>query len=135
MGRGRQDRIRNAWDELQNLLNELEYMVSTVIVEGLRDVKALRELGFKGQIDVCSQLSVSEPEFSEILSRNNKSVLLLTDYDEEGKKINRHLTKLLERQGVKVEVGLRRQFGRILAAIGIYAIEDLDNSAYRVQDI
>ena len=135
MGRGRQDRIRNAWDELQNLLNELEYMVSTVIVEGLRDVKALRELGFKGQIDVCSQLSVSEPEFSEILSRNNKSVLLLTDYDEEGKKINRHLTKLLERQGVKVEVGLRRQFGRTLAAIGIYAIEDLDNSAYRVQDI
>jgi len=135
MGRGRQDRIRNAWDELQNLLNELEYMVSTVIVEGLRDVKALRELGFKGQIDVCSQLSVSEPEFSEILSRNKKSVLLLTDYDEEGKKIHRHLTKLLERQGVKVEVGLRRQFGRILAAIGIYAIEDLDNSAYRVQDI
>ena len=135
MGRGRQDRIRNAWDELQNLLNELEYMVSTVIVEGLRDVKALRELGFKGQIDVCSQLSVSEPEFSEILSRNNKSVLILTDYDEKGKKINRHLTKLLERQGVKVEVGLRRQFGRIMAEIGIYAIEDLDNSAYRVQDI
>jgi len=135
MGKGRQDRLRNAWDELYNLLNELEYMVLIVIVEGLRDVQALRSLGFKGQIDVCSQLAVSEPEFAESLSRKNTSILVLTDYDDEGKKINRHLTQLLEHNGVKVEVGLRRQFGRIMAAIGVYAIEDLDNSAMRVQDI
>ena len=135
MGRGRQERLRNAWDELYNVLDDLEYLVSVVIVEGLRDVKALRALGFKGHVDVCSQLAVSEPEFTESLSRKNRSILILTDYDEEGKKINRHLTQLLERQGVKVEVELRRQFGRIMAAIGVYAIEDLDNSADRVQDI
>ena len=124
--------MRNAWDELYNILNELEYMVSVVVVEGLRDVKALRALGFKGHIDVCSQLAVSEPEFTEALSRKDGSILILTDYDDEGKRINRHLTQLLERHGVKVKVGLRRQFGRIMAAIGVYAIEDLDNSAMRV---
>ncbi len=132
MGRGRQERLRNAWDELNILLTELEYMVSIIIVEGLRDVEALRILGFKGRIDVCSHQSVSETELSEILSKDNKSVLILTDYDEEGKNISRNLTRLLEHRGVKVEVGLRRQFGRIMAAIGVYAIEDLDNSASRV---
>jgi 5S rRNA maturation endonuclease (ribonuclease M5) len=55
-------------------------------------------------------------------------VVLLTDFDEEGRRLNRHLTRLLERKGVKVEVGLRRQFGRLMAALGIYVIEALDDA-------
>ena len=46
--------------------------------------------------------------------------------------MNRSLKGLMERRGVKVESGLRRQFGRMTAILGVYAIEDLDNVVERM---
>jgi 5S rRNA maturation endonuclease (ribonuclease M5) len=99
-----------------------------IVVEGSRDVEALRLIGFKGRIDVCSRVNVSDFDLAESLKREASSVVLLTDFDEEGQKLNRHLTRLLEGRGVKVEVGHRRQFGRLMAALGVYVIEALDNA-------
>lgn len=99
-----------------------------VVVEGLRDVEALRLIGFEGRIEVCSRVNVSDYDLAESLKEEAASVVLLTDFDEEGRRLNRHLTRLLEGRGVKVEVGLRRQFGRLMAALGIYVIEALDDA-------
>ena len=49
------------------------------------------------------------------------------DFDEEGIRLNRHFNQILERKGAKIEYGLRKEFGRLMAATGAYAIEDLDN--------
>lgn len=99
-----------------------------VVVEGPRDVEALRLIGFEGRIEVCSRVNVSDFDLVESLKGEAASVVLLTDFDEEGRRLNRHLTRLLERRGMKVEVGLRRQFGRLMAALGIYVIEALDDA-------
>ena len=116
-------------EELTALLGELAYLVSVVVVEGPRDVQALRNLGFRGRIEVCSRVSLSDADLVESLAGEGGPVLLLTDFDEEGSRMHRQLTRLLERRGVRLEPGLRRRFGRLMASYGTYAIEDIDNVA------
>jgi 5S rRNA maturation endonuclease (ribonuclease M5) len=110
-----------------NLLEEIDDRGDMTVVEGIRDLQALRNLGFKGRITVFSQLKVSDSDFVDNLSRDNGSVVLLTDFDEEGREINRRLSQLFEKRGVRVEKGYRREAGRWMAVIGVYAIESLDN--------
>ena len=119
-------------EDLKNLLDEMGYLVSAVVVEGPRDVDALRQVGFEGRVEICSRFSVSDSDFTETLAKEAASVVILTDFDEEGRRINRHLTRLLERRGVKVEVGMRREFGRLMAILGIYVVEALDGAVSRL---
>jgi len=119
--------IEQAMEALILLLGDVGEMVDVVVVEGARDVEALRNLGFQGYIEVFSQLGVSDSDFAASISRSHASVLLLMDFDEEGRRLDLHLSMLLERGGARVERGLRRRVGRLMAAINVYAIEDLDN--------
>ena len=119
--------MEQAMDGLILLLGDVEEIVDVVVVEGNRDFKALRNLGFKGKVEVFSKLGLSDAEFASNIASMYSSVLLLTDYDEEGRRISRSLSTLLERGGTKVEKGLRMHVGRFMAAVGVYAIEDLDN--------
>ena len=126
----RRRRIRStdqALERLTRLLGELETLVGIVIVEGPRDLEALRQLGFRGVISLFSQVGVPDADFIDAISRAHGSVAILTDFDEEGRKIDLALSEGFERRGVRVEKGLRREMGRIMAAIGVYAIESLDN--------
>lgn len=120
--------------DLDDLLEEVGRIASVVVVEGARDVDALRLIGYDGRVEICSRFSVSEPDLAESLAREFASVVILTDFDVEGKRINRHLTRLLERKGVKVEVGIRRHFGRLMAALGIRTIEALDEAVSRYRN-
>jgi 5S rRNA maturation endonuclease (ribonuclease M5) len=121
-------------EELRDLLNEMGHLDSIVIVEGPRDVEALRRIGYRGRIEVSSKYSVSDSDFVESLARSVTSVIVLTDFDEEGRRIKRDLTRLLERRGVNVEGGLRRRLGRLMAALSIYTVEALDESVTRLKE-
>ena len=128
MRRGKRIRsIEQAMEALILLLGDVEAKVDVVVVEGARDLEALRNLGFQGLIEVFSQLGVSDADFAASISRSHASVLLLMDFDEEGRRLDLHLSMLLERGGARVERGLRRRVGQLMAAINVYAIEDLDN--------
>jgi 5S rRNA maturation endonuclease (ribonuclease M5) len=114
-------------ERLTHLLEEFETLVDVVIVEGLRDLEALRRLGFRGKIALFSQVGVPDTDFIDTISRDHGSVVILTDFDDEGRKIDLALSEGFERRGLRVEKGLRREMGRIMSAIGVYAIESLDN--------
>jgi 5S rRNA maturation endonuclease (ribonuclease M5) len=116
-----------AIERLNHLLGELETLVDVVIVEGPRDLEALRQLGFRGEISLFSQVGIPDADFIDIISMEHGSVVILTDFDEEGRKIDLALSEGFERRAVRVEKGLRREMGHIMAVIGIYAIESLDN--------
>ena len=118
---------RRALEELESLLEEIAMIVEAVVVEGQRDVEALRSLGFEGRMEVCSHVGLSDVELCEKLALDACSVLILTDFDEEGLLMYNRLKNMLERRGVKVEEGFRREVGRLMAIIGVYAVEDLDN--------
>ena len=130
-------RIRStdqAMERLNHFLDELETLVDVVIVEGRRDLDALRRLGFKGIISLFSQVGVPDADFIDTISREHGSVVIMTDFDEEGRKIDLTLSEGFERRGGRVEKGLRRELGRIMAAIGVYAIESLDNVQEQLKD-
>jgi 5S rRNA maturation endonuclease (ribonuclease M5) len=122
------------FESLKKFLEELEYLVDGVLVEGSRDIDALKRLGFKGKIEACSQYCISDVDLVELLSEKMNTIAVLTDFDQEGLELNKKLSNLLEKRGVKVEAGLRREIGRLMAAIGVYAIESLDNAAHRTSN-
>jgi len=117
--------IKEAVDEF---FRDLEYLVDIVVVEGPRDVEALRNLGFEGRVTICSRVGVSDADLAESLADGASKVVILTDFDEEGRELNRRLSRLFERRGVKIERGLRREAGRLMAYVGVYAIEALDDA-------
>lgn len=119
--------LERARKELNELLDKIEYLVSVVVVEGPRDAEALRRIGFKGKIELFSRVNLSEPDFIDSLSAVAASLVILTDFDSEGRRINRNLIRLFERRGVRVEVGLRQEFGRLMAELGVHTVEALDD--------
>ncbi|MFQ6054158.1 MAG: toprim domain-containing protein, partial [Candidatus Bathyarchaeia archaeon] len=70
--------------DLNAVLEEMEGAVDAVLVEGSRDVRALRRLGFHGRIEVCSRVGISDGDLVEELAGRNDAVVILTDFDEEG---------------------------------------------------
>jgi len=127
----RADRFQALLDLIE-LLSSIDGSVDAIIVEGSRDRKALRRLGFKGVIETHSMKGLSEEELVEEIGSKYKNVLLLTDFDEEGKQLNKRLTRIFERRGVKVDLGLRRVIGRLMATLGVYSVEDLENIKLRM---
>ncbi len=122
-----QKRRVDALRELEALFSELPSLVDVVVVEGLRDVKALRSLGYPGKIEVLNRTRVSDFDLSDELATKYQRILLLLDFDEEGLNIHHTYTQLLERKDARIEYGLRKEVSRLMAAIGVYAIESLDN--------
>lgn len=118
---------KDALEELVKLLSDIHNYVDVVVVEGVRDVSSLKALGCKALIEVLDHSGVSDYDLVEEIASKHGSVLILTDFDEEGLSLNQRFTNLFERKGAKVETGLRRQVGQLMARIGVYAIESLDN--------
>ena len=112
---------------MKELLSEISGLVDVILVEGPRDVESLTRLGYTGKIVTCAATNVNDYDMMTEVSGKYRRVLILTDFDQEGLMLNRRFTEILEHEGVKVEKGLRRMVGRITAALGIYAIESLDN--------
>ena len=127
-------RRKNAIRELEQLMQELPGLVDVVIVEGFRDIQALRSLGYTGSIEELNRSGFNDFDLADDLVSKYTRVLLLLDFDEEGLKLNTHFNQILERKGAKVEYGLRIEFGKLMAATGAYAIEDLDNIRDRMEE-
>jgi 5S rRNA maturation endonuclease (ribonuclease M5) len=114
-------------DALIELLRQINEIVDIVIVEGSRDIKALKKLGYIGHLVSCQYVGVNNYEFVNKIAKDNYSILILTDYDKEGLFLNSVFSRLFEQKDVKIEYGLRRAIGRLTASLGVYSIEDLDN--------
>lgn len=131
----RSQRIKDitlAFEELRKALNEAVQLVDIVIVEGQRDIIALKHLGFRGRLEICSHKGISDMDFVDDIARNADSVLILTDFDEKGSYINNRLKRLFERRGIKVDTGLRLRLKRLMAIIGTYTVEALNNIHERI---
>lgn len=77
-----------------------------VVVEGVRDAKALRDSGFDGEIFMlCHKQNISKLESAA--SRFKKTILLL-DNDSEGKKLSARTQRIL-RGRVKLDMYYQRE--------------------------
>ncbi|MFA4887759.1 MAG: toprim domain-containing protein [Candidatus Nanoarchaeia archaeon] len=90
-----------------------------VLVEGIKDKRALENLGFKKVITLKNR-----PLFEVVESINEKEIILLTDLDAEGKKLYSILSKGLQRRGIKIDNKLRLG----LFKTGLRQVEALDEA-------
>jgi len=112
-------------EDLLKYSNELEGKL--VIAEGIKDRMALKSLGVKnivllnGRPLVELALHVSKSCASSVNQGVKKEVVILTDFDSEGKRLAARLSYLLRKHKVMVNSRLRGKFMRF----GKTRIEDL----------
>ncbi len=90
-------------EQILELLDEIKQKDSLVVVEGLKDKRSLESLG------INRIFCLNQPLFAvvEEIAANEGEVVLLTDLDEEGKKLYHKLSVDLQRHGVKINNKLR----------------------------
>ncbi len=91
-------------EELKEFLAKLKQTDKLVIVEGVKDKKALEELEVKNIITLSKK-----PIFQiiEEISKNHDEIIILTDFDKKGKELYRRLREGLKKQGVKIDTYFR----------------------------
>jgi len=122
----RSERFEYAIEEIRKILLDASSMVNLIVVEGTRDVKALRNLGYSDRIEVFYHTGITEIDFVSMLSRNSSRILILTDFDDKGKLLSKKLSRLFESHGVRLERELRRNIGKFMKIASISTIESLD---------
>jgi len=94
-----------------------------IIVEGRKDEGSLRELGINGSILCLKAQGKSFFEFLEGIGSNRK-VIVLTDFDTEGKRLAKMLVNELSKKRIKVDVSIWKQVGALVHQ-DIHTIQEL----------
>ena len=95
-----------------------------IIVEGVRDEQALRDIGVTGPIFQV-QTAPSVFEFCESIAKDHQEVLLFTDLDAAGKKIGRLVKKYLTDKGAKVDDNLAKKL--------LYALDTVETEKVAIR--
>ncbi len=119
----------------ENLLERIEDLKELsvdvpIIVEGKKDVNALRAIGIKGEI---FRLSTGLPlfKFCEDIAGQYSSVIILTDLDKEGEKLLKKLRNYLMEKGVKINETFRKD---ILSKLETYEVESVHTRLTRLSE-
>jgi 5S rRNA maturation endonuclease (ribonuclease M5) len=123
----RNERQREAFDELKAVLTRGDYRIEFILVEGTRDVDALRFIGVTRSIDVFSHVGQAEHDIATYISAKTQSILILTDFDRTGVSLAKRITALLTAEGVQVQIDLRRRIGQLMGILRLKTIESLDD--------
>jgi 5S rRNA maturation endonuclease (ribonuclease M5) len=113
--------------DLKNLIVSSQDIIDIILVEGNKDVKAIRSLGYKGKIEVCVHQKTTLSDISTKIGGDGRKILILTDFDPKGIELNSRFTSLLQGSGSFVNIELRGLFGKKLISIGTRAIEGINN--------
>ena len=98
-------------EDLEKIILELREENKTVpiIVEGEKDVEALRKLNITGEI-IRFNIGMSIPDFCDMISQKYKNIILLTDWDRKGGYLCSTIKKNLESR-----VGCNTRYREIFA--------------------
>ena len=119
----------------ENLLERIEDLKELsedvpIIVEGKKDVNALRAIGIKGEI---FRISTGLPlfKFCEDIAARYSSVIILTDLDKEGERLLKKLRNYLMEKGVKINETFRKD---ILSKLETYEVESVHTRLKRLNE-
>ncbi len=103
------------------LIDKLREFEGALIVEGMRDEVALRNLGVRAEIIKLSRFPLVE---IALIASSYKEVMILTDFDRKGEELARKLLGYLSGYPCRVDSETRKELKRI-AKKDIKGIEDL----------
>lgn len=120
-----------ALEELIASLLDASYHGAAIIVEGRRDLLALRALGMPGPVIMASRRSALD--LAEDAARDYPQIILLTDWDSKGdemcKTIERHLRSVGSRPDGEIRSRLKK-----LVKKEIKDVESLSQYAQRMRE-
>jgi len=102
-------------EQVDALLDELREHAADgtpILVEGSRDVKALRELDVGGQIFKISSKKTALNSISDLA--NYKKVVIMTDFDKTGDELAKFCAKHLQSLGPKPIIDIRKKLKALL---------------------
>ncbi|MDD5472704.1 MAG: toprim domain-containing protein [Candidatus Methanoperedens sp.] len=120
-------------EKLEELILELQELAdggAIIVVEGRKDVDSLRFLGIKGEIRLSSQQPLLE--FTELLSKSGKEIVLLTDWDKKGGMVAHKIIQHLLAYGIMPNTQIRAKI-RTLTKKRIKDIESLNNHVNKLR--
>lgn len=113
--------------KIEELIDELNYNVDLVIVEGIHDENALRRYGYTKRVlrfsDSRKPMYLFVDEIAE--KYNGKKIVILLDYDRKGEMMSRKLESQLEGRGLKIEKHWRKTLRELMAKEKMMSIEEL----------
>jgi 5S rRNA maturation endonuclease (ribonuclease M5) len=103
---------QEVFEELEELLTELREENKTVpiIVEGEKDITALRKLELTGEI-LRFNTGQSIPDFCDTIAQKHQKIILLTDWDWRGGRLGSTIKKHLENR-VECNMRYRQMFAQ-----------------------
>ncbi|MCS7109182.1 MAG: toprim domain-containing protein [Candidatus Micrarchaeota archaeon] len=115
------DIVKQKLKTLKRVLEHLNGSSVIVLVEGKRDIHALRNSHiYSGEI---LQISNKKPyEVAQLLIGSGKTVVILTDYDEAGEQLLKRFADELIANNIQVDITTRKRLRWIL---GVNTIEEI----------
>jgi 5S rRNA maturation endonuclease (ribonuclease M5) len=115
-----------AVDRLTALVSQLNAELdegALVVVEGVRDERALQHLGFKGRtFKLCHTRNSLSAVMAE--AESHSKVILLLDYDMKGRNLTRKVASMLQNRGMNVDTSFRREIRAMTNGLANH-VEDL----------
>ncbi len=106
-----------AWEEFLRVWEALTAAAvepgTVLVVEGERDRRALRRLGYPGTV-VLVHRGATLSELTQALAGRHRRVILLTDWDAEGGDLARRLRGFLASGPARLDLEYRRRLARVL---------------------
>ena len=121
---------RENYLELKKTIDELAERSKSgavIVVEGVRDRESLRNLGIKGEIVVFSS-------YVNVVDQvGSREVIILTDYDKRGNKIERGLISKFSSWGIIPDTSIKKKIFSLISK-EITAVENLANYVKKVEN-
>ncbi|MFP4005739.1 MAG: toprim domain-containing protein [Candidatus Hadarchaeia archaeon] len=115
---------QEVFENLEDLIQDIRLKSSEgalILVEGKNDVNSLRELGVNGSIRQIPEGGKTVLHSLENFS-NYDEIIVLTDFDREGEKLNSFCEKQLSKLGITVLSDLRKRLKKYV----IKAVKDIE---------
>jgi 5S rRNA maturation endonuclease (ribonuclease M5) len=114
----KEEKIIKVIEELKDLNSQVP-----ILVEGNRDVKALRNLGFSGKIIKINN-GLALKDIAENISKIYDDIIILTDWDRKGNVLEKALLNYLHYYNVRSNIDYKRKIA-YYSKRDIKCVEDL----------
>lgn len=120
-------RLREKRNRIIEILKIIDENVDIIIVEGKHDREVLEKLGCKSQIIVIGDAHKPLFMLIEEIEREhtNSRIAILTDFDDEGEKLNKKMEKIFEGRRVTIERTLKKKLRKVMLEDNRRRIEEI----------
>lgn len=105
---------------------------TAIIVEGMRDMRALRALGISGPVILASRRPALE--LAEDAARRYKEIIVLTDWDQKGDEMAGMIDQHLRSAGIRADLDIRSRLKKLVRK-EIKDVESLSRYVERMREL